>query len=132
LYVNHKNEKPSGYEVSLWLNTLFDIDFKGRDILIDQLLNSEYKLTQGPGYMDVRFFIDRSGKERFPYKVRVPVEMSALQSDNVPIMFLLHVVDGFIDELEVYTADSSLFGENILLLNITHDVADIVKFNNKK
>lgn len=45
--------------------------------------------------------------ERYPYPVRVPVEMRAFQKEFAPIVFLLHVVNGFINELELVTADSS-------------------------
>ena len=37
---------------------------------------------------------------------RVPVEGQALDEDGVPLLFLLHVVDGFLHELEILRADS--------------------------
>jgi hypothetical protein len=32
---------------------------------------------------------------------------------DVPIVFLLHVIDGFVDELEIFNADSSPISGNI-------------------
>lgn len=33
--------------------------------------------------------------------------MRAYQNESAPIVFLLHIIDGFLDELEIITADAS-------------------------
>lgn len=45
---------------------------------------------------------------RYPAAVsnRIPVEASYIDSDGVEVYVLLHVVSGYLDELEVYRADS--------------------------
>lgn len=43
----------------------------------------------------------------YPYRERVPVTMLAHIEDSRgkrPIAFLLHVIDGYVDELEIYDA----------------------------
>lgn len=45
--------------------------------------------------------------EPYPFHARVPVEMRAYQKLAAPIVFLLHVVNDIIDELEIFAADSS-------------------------
>jgi hypothetical protein len=42
---------------------------------------------------------------RFPGEQRVPVEMQVNDVDGEPILFMLHVVDGYAQELEVLRAD---------------------------
>lgn len=123
---DHEHDKHSYADVSMWINKLFDIEFKGREILVKQIDNSKYELVNGDGFISIKFFII-DDKENFPFKVRVPVEMTASQPDRNPIMFLLHVLDGIIDELEIYTADGSLIKEGISVLNVDHTVADILK-----
>ena len=36
----------------------------------------------------------------------MPVEMTLSANDSVPILFLLHVIDGYVSELEVLRVDS--------------------------
>lgn len=58
----------------------------------------------------------------FPFKERIPTQMLAFQPNGDSIDFLLHVVDGYIDELEIYsTSGNSLDPNHILLNNIKYD-----------
>ena len=67
--------------------------------------------------------------ERYPYPVRVPVEMRAFQKESAPIVFLLHVVNGFINELELVTADSSKIDmETIELDKVEYVINEAVKW----
>jgi hypothetical protein len=45
---------------------------------------------------------------RAAVKKRIPVEAEGLDEDGITVHFLLHVVDGFATELEVYKDDGSL------------------------
>jgi len=123
---NHEYDSPSCADVSMWISKLFDIEFKGKEILVKQIKNSKYELINGNGFISVKFLTNEE-KEEFPFTVRVPVEMIASQPDRHPIMFLLHVLDGIVNELEIYTADSSLIDKEISVLNVEHKVADILK-----
>ena len=123
---SHENDKYSYDQVTLWLNKLFDINFSGREILVKQLENSKYKLINGEGFISIKLSIS-SEKENFPFKDRIPVEMIAFQQDRYPIMFLLHILHGIVDELEIYTADGSSIDREISVLNIDHKVAGNLK-----
>jgi len=121
----HEHDLHSYSDVSLWINKLFDIEFKGREILVKQIEKSKYELINGEGFISIKFLIN-DDKEKFPFKVRVPLEMTASQQDRHPIMFLLHVLDGFVDEVEIYTADGSLIDNGVSILNVVHTVSDIL------
>lgn len=61
--------------------------------------------------------------EPYPFHVRVPVEMRAFQQASAPIVFLLHIVDGVINELEIITADSTqIEADNIELTRVEYEV----------
>ena len=58
---------------------------------------------RGYGFFSLRFIVKDT--EKYPYKVRVPIEMRAFQSDSSPILFLFNIIEGIINELEILTAD---------------------------
>lgn len=59
----------------------------------------------------------------YPFHVRVPVEMRAFQQASAPIVFLLHIVGGVINELEIITADSTqIEADNIELTRVEYEV----------
>ena len=88
-----------------WIEKILAAEFKGKNILFRQIQKSKVVLEQGYDFISLKFKTEES--ERYPYLVRVPVEMRVFQKGSAPIVFLLHIVNGFIDELEVLTADSS-------------------------
>lgn len=123
---NHKNDSHSPAEVSMWLNKLMAIEFIGKEILVKQIQNSKYELICGAGFISIKFFISDE-KEKFPFRVRIPVEMTAYQHGKHPIIFLLHVLEGIVHELEVYTADGSLIDGGISIQNLYYDVDKLLK-----
>ena len=93
-----------------WINRLMDVEFRGRDILLI-ILPSQPK------------FKIEGEIEPYPYRVRVPVEMRAFQTSTAPIVFLLHVVNGVIDELEIITADlTQIDADSIKLEKVEYEV----------
>ena len=88
-----------------WIEKILDVEFKGKQFLLGQVLKAKVVLEQGCDFISLKFKTEET--EKYPYSVRVPVEMRAFQKNSAPIVFLLHVVNGFIDELELITADSS-------------------------
>ena len=88
-----------------WIEKVLEIDFKGKKYLLGQVLRAKVHVEYGYDFISLKFKTEEN--EKYPYPVRVPVEMRAFQEKSTPIVFLLHVVNGFIDELEVITADSS-------------------------
>lgn len=89
-----------------WLYYLFENDFLGREILIEQLKNIEVTRESGEDYFSIKINVLGNTK-LFPYCKRVPVEMICYQKIAAPIIFLMHVIKGRVDEIEIITADSS-------------------------
>ena len=79
-----------------WIEKILEAEFKGKNLLFRQMLKSKVVLEQGYDFISLKFKTEEN--ERYPYLVRVPVEMRAFQKNSAPIVFLLHVVNGFIDE----------------------------------
>ena len=105
-----------------WINALLAVDFMGKDILMNQIAESEITVEENDAYYWMRFNIGDS-KDRFPYDVRVPVIMIANQEDTAPIIFLLHVINGYVDELEIYIADLSVIDiTSIDLGNVEYNI----------
>jgi hypothetical protein len=77
--------------------------FAGRDELVRQLDYVRARTIDDEGSLELTAI----GALPAPVQYRVPVDGSLLDVDGVPICVLLHVVDGYMSELEVYKADGS-------------------------
>lgn len=109
-----------------WLKKIFECEFKGRHILEKQLLKAKAISEEGYDFISIKFKTDET--EKYPYSVRVPVEMRVFDNNSAPKVFLLHIIDGFIDELEVITADSSkMDSENITFEKVEFVINENVK-----
>lgn len=105
-----------------WIDILLNIKFKGRDILLKQILNATVSCKRGYDFISIKFNVE-SKIEPYPYQVRVPIEMRAYQSSSAPILFLLHIIDGVVDELEIITADSTYLNvNNIELEKVEYEI----------
>lgn len=85
---------------------MMEKEFLGREILIEQLENVEVIKESGFDFLSIKMFVSQVNK-LFPYDIRVPVEMICYQKESAPIVFLLHILKGKVNELEIITADSS-------------------------
>lgn len=109
-----------------WIDYLLSAEFKGKDILVKQIACAKVTCKQADTYISLRFYIEDK-IELYPYQVRVPVEMRAFQKSSAPIVFLLHLHDGAINELEIITADSShLYADKIELEQIEYVINEDV------
>lgn len=99
-----------------WINRLFDVSFKGKDILWEQISKAKIHIIQGYDYISLEFHV-ADNVTLYPYKVRVPIEMRAFQSSSEPIVFLLHLIDGKINELEIFTAGLSQINPDTIELD---------------
>ena len=112
--INEKEQK--------WINSLMNVEFQGRDILLKQFSKAKIIYDQEYAFISLKFKIEGE-IEPYPYRVRVPVEMRAFQTSTAPIVFLLHVVNGVIDELEIITADSTqIDADSIQLEKVEYEV----------
>lgn len=99
-----------------------DVEFRGRDILLKQFSKAKVIYKQEYAFIFLKFKVEGE-IEPYPYRVRVPVEMRAFQNSAAPILFLLHIVNGVIDELEIITADSTqIDADNIQLEKVEYEV----------
>lgn len=110
-----------------WLDKLLAIDFKGKEILQRQISGAKVSFQQEYAFISIKFVLEDVA-EKYPYRERVPVEMHAFQKESAPIVFLLHVIGGVVDELEIFPADSSWLDlENIDVQCVEYEIAQSVK-----
>ncbi len=85
------------------LGRLLTAAFGGREEIREQILDARVRELDEERSLEFRL----GTRVRAPVKKRIPVEGSALDEDGIPIHFLLHVVNGYATELEVFKADCS-------------------------
>lgn len=83
---------------------LLSEDFSGRDILQAQVENSLVRTIDKNNSLEFRLV---STLTRADTLARIPVEGQFPDIDGVMIYVLLHVINGVINELEIFKADSS-------------------------
>src|SRR5436190_20284344 len=79
------------------LEKLLEPDFPGRDELRSQLARSKVRTLHEDGSMQ---FVDVEGPTASVVE-RIPVEATYDDGDGIPILVLLHVIDGKLNELEI-------------------------------
>lgn len=84
---------------------LLNASFKGADALCAQMSQAAVRSNDYGGVLVLAFEV---AKDAVPAEVsgRIPVEAQARDSDGVMIHMLLHVVDGFLREVEIFREDS--------------------------
>ncbi len=97
---------PPGQQLRGVFARLFADDFPGRAALVEQLRTCRVRtITEyADEYGSVEIQVDPAAP-RAKVVGRVPVEAEWIDIDSVPVYWLLHVVDGVMEELEVYKAD---------------------------
>ena len=91
------------WEQRIILRLLQESPFTGQDALLAQLEHVVGQLIDEDGSLSLKC----SSALKAIVKTRVPIEGEAPDTDGVVIHYLLHVVDGKMNELEVYKDDSS-------------------------
>jgi hypothetical protein len=79
---------------------LLEEDFPGRDALREQVADLRVRPLDAEGSLQLR-----ASGPRAEVKERVPVEAMLEDVDSVAIHVILHVVDGLMNELEIYKDD---------------------------
>jgi len=103
---NNSYRKLTKVEMS-WIDKMLERNFIGKNILREQVENSLVKMKDLDSCISLKFKITKNRIKKVPFRVRVPVEMTVFRDDFAPLSFLLHVIDGHVDELEIYTADGT-------------------------
>ncbi|QAY65380.1 DUF6984 family protein [Paenibacillus protaetiae] len=101
-----ESERGLSLEEHQWFSKLLSESFEGRDGLKEQVKKCSVVGRCGCGCRTIDLKVEESAPKHF-FETRVPVEMLVQTDDGIPIVFYLHVVDGYIKELEVFKADSS-------------------------
>jgi hypothetical protein len=83
---------------------LLTADFRGKAEIARQLAIYRVRIIDEEGSLE--FELNGAAKPAEVEK-RIPVEAEALDEDGICIHILLHVVEGFVSELEVYKDDGS-------------------------
>lgn len=86
-----------------YVNRLLHDDFPGKEELVRQLDEARVRTIDQNGSLEI--LVRRGPRARVTR--RIPVEGQFADADGVPIHILLHVLEGFASELEVYREDSS-------------------------
>lgn len=92
------------------LEKMLSADFEGKGALREQLSHTKVTGYCDCGCKSVRFACNPSAS-KYPFNERIPVEMEVMDEDGVPVLFLLHMISGYVSELEVFRADSEPIAE---------------------
>ena len=107
-------------EEKKWIDLICVDKIQDIDVLKEQISNSYVEEIRGADFISVIFTLYKKSR-KYTHDVRVPVEMRVFMRDRSPVLFLLHVIDGIISELEIFTADSSnLDLDNLSFENIEY------------
>lgn len=114
MQIENKTIKPNEKDL---LEKIFSKKFQYREEIINQINNAEIERTYTDFYLSLKFKI---GSEIPPVKtdIRVPVEMRIYKENQVPVQVFLHIVHGYVSEVEVFNADSSKIIGGINFKNI--------------
>jgi hypothetical protein len=85
------------------IDRLLEEDFPGRDAISEQIKLALVEQIDANG--SLKFYVN--GNVEAVTKFRIPTEGEFEDVDGVTIHVLLHVVDGRVNELEIYKDDSS-------------------------
>ena len=107
------NPKLNTYEKK-WLEAMLVSDYEWSEALAEQINNSEIKRDYTDYYLSLLFQPDKSTPPAF-VRETVPLDMRLFRENRIPMQFLLHVVEGYVTELEIYNADSSYLDSKISL-----------------
>ena len=99
-----------------WLEWMLVESFLYKEETIKQIESATISRVYTKYYISIKFKIDRNVLP-INIKIRVPVEMHLYWATIVPMQFLLHYIDGYIDELEIFNGDSSAISENFNYFN---------------
>jgi hypothetical protein len=86
------------------LRQLLLVDFPGRDQLRKQMQSARV-VEQCRECQSIVIQVDKLPSNEAPVPRRVPVEAQAADVDGVIMHVLLHVVRGFLDEMEIFRED---------------------------
>lgn len=88
------------------LHSLTSLSFPGSIELRQQIPWVSVAEEYPPGDPSVIFVVNRDASPPAQVEGRIPVEAEGKDDDGMPILILLHVIDGYLWELELFRGDS--------------------------
>lgn len=95
-----------------WLKAYLSCDFPGKEEVIQQIKTSTICRKHTKWYLSIKFYPDRSLASA-PTIQRVPVIMLAHLENRAPLQFMLHIISGYVDEMEILFADSAEISDRV-------------------
>ena len=116
-------KEPRELSIDEWsiLNKMLSVDFEGKDIISIQLKSAKVIGYCPCGCKTIDIQVG-SNLPKYEYNKRVPIELRIFSEEEVPIIASIHVVNGYINELEIIRADSKAITEKIILENAIIDI----------
>ena len=105
------------------LSKMLSTNVMDKKILINQIENAKVIGYCDCGCKSILISVDQE-LPKYMYNVRVPVEMLTNDGESTPIQFLLHIVDGYINELEILRLDSQAINGTVSLNNVIITIND--------
>lgn len=102
-----------------WLDYLFAREFLYRKEIIHQIEHANLYREYTDYFISLQF-CPCPCTQRLKIYTRVPIEMRAFFKDSAPVQFLLHIINGFVQELEIFKADSTKISPDFKIQNSIH------------
>ena len=99
-----------------WIEAMLTENVPYREQIIAQINCAEIHREYADYDLSMRFEVNPAAAP-IHATTRVPIEMRVFKPEQVPTQFLLHIIQGFISELEIFNADSSEISPDLTLDN---------------
>lgn len=103
-----------------WLNSMMNCGYPFHKEIIEQINHAKIEREATAYYYFLRFFV-RSSCPPIPCDERVPITMEVKRPNAAPVEFLLHILHGYIYEIEIFNADSSSLEDSFIISDDTTD-----------
>lgn len=108
------------------LNRLLSVEFQGQEELLRQAQSVRVS-EECKDCRSITTIVDNLPGNAATVKRRIPIEAEAVDVDGAKIHILLHVVYGYIDEIEIYREDLQSVKEipkpnSLELINLDNDL----------
>lgn len=98
------------------INKMLSVEFDGKDLICKQLETAKVISYCSCGCKTVNIQVD-DNTPRYKDNKRVPVELRCVSNDGIPVIMAIHMIDGYLGELEIYRVDSKAINEDIDIKN---------------
>lgn len=115
-----KNSKLNRTE-KIWIGTMVSKKFDYKQELLDQVNSADILREYTDYYISLKFNVSAQEKPIIIDAV-TPIEMRVYRQNMAPVLFLLHLQQGFLVELEILNADSSKLDKDLDILSAKKEI----------